>query len=760
MTIQSEPAVIALDPINYEVFVRRLTTVLEEGRQAVAMTSGSPAIVEGGEFMTSLYEEDGKGILTAAGTLFHVMGSADSIRHAIREYEDNPGINDGDQFFYNDPYIAGTHVYDQIVVKPIFYQGRCVAWVGTMTHTGDVGGVLRGISSEIFHEGVRIRGVKVVEGYKVRKDILGAITGQCRDPEYVAQDILARIAANNVCAEGYLSLVERFGIEFVKAAGKKLRKDAEKMFRERLRKIPDGTWRERVYMSTTKRVAGKEEPSPSRVVCTMTKKGDQLSFEIIASPQVDDYRNAALPSSRSCLFAALAASILWDIPWNSDIMDWVSYSIPEGTYLNCRFPASCGLGTAAGITLICAAAGCMARMMYAAGLYDYVNACWGPMKGTLGGFGPGAWFGGHSQHGRVVGQGTYDQFAGGQGATPYRDGNDTGGVYTNARSASSDVEWTETYYPLLFFAQRQGVDSGGYGKFRGGMNLESLVMVYGTRDLTTDFLPGPEGGEARGWGLFGGYPTGSHLGDSILLLTAKEDLVQRFSQGVYPTKNDELGPPWGINARQSSEFGLERQLGGIRVSVPEYALIGYSFRHGSGYGDPLDRDPLKVVEDVKDEVIAFETAVKMYGVVVHPETLKLDLQKTQEKRQEIRQERLEKGKKLTPEKVLTKVEPGIRKRSIMRIHEYLEIVEKTDGSKIICCIKCSNEFCPSGDNYKKYALRWVRDLREMKKVSQGEKPITHYQEYICPGCGTLLSVDVWSPLVDTDEPLWDIDIIV
>ena len=122
MAIQPKPGEIEIDPVKYEVFVKRLVTMLEEGRQAVAMTSGSPPIVEGGEFMTSLYEEDGKGILTAAGTLFHVMGSADSIRHAIGEYEENPGIREGDQFFYNDPYIAGTHVMDQIVVKPIFHR--------------------------------------------------------------------------------------------------------------------------------------------------------------------------------------------------------------------------------------------------------------------------------------------------------------------------------------------------------------------------------------------------------------------------------------------------------------------------------------------------------------------------------------------------------------------------------------------------------------------------------------------------------------
>ena len=749
-----------LDPVKYEVFVRRLSSVLEEGRQAVAMVSGSPAIVEGGEFMTSLYEGNGKGILTAAGTLFHVMGSADSIRHAIKEYEDNPGISEGDQFFYNDPYIAGTHVMDKIVIKPIFYSGRRMAWVGTMTHTSDVGGILRGASKEIFHEGVRIRGLKIVEGGKVRKDALQAITQQCRDPEYVAQDILARIASNNVCDDGYLRLIKKFGIDFIKAACKKLTEDAERSFREKLKKLPDGTWRQRVYISRTKRVRGKEEPVPLQVTCTMKKEGDHLSFDVIASPQTEDYCNAALPSSRSCLFSALAAALLWDIPWNSDVMEWVSYHIPEGTFLNCHFPASCGLGTQAGITLIHAAAGCLAKMMYTAGLYEFVNASWGAQGGSGASFGPGVWYGGHDQYGRIVGQGTYDLFVGGQGATPSRDGNNTGGVYTNPRSAGADVEWTETYYPLLYLAQRHGTNSGGYGKFRGGMNLESLAMVYGTEDLSIDYLPGPEGGEARGFGLFGGYPMGGHLGDSVFLLTSKEDLLEKFSNGIYPTNNNELSPPWGINVRMSTEFNFERQLGGIRTNVPQYSLIGYSFGCGGGYGDPLQRDPQKVVQDVKDHAVTIETATNIYGVVIDPKNLEIDFKKTEARRKEIRSERLNKAQNLTPGKPSIKLDQPTKKKSLIRISEYLEIVEKVDGAKVICCTECGNEFCNMGDNYKKYALRQVKDLREMKKLGEGEDTLTHYQEYICPRCGTLLQVDTWCPLIDSDEPLWDIDVKV
>ena len=749
-----------LEPVSYEVFVGRSKSILEEGRQAIAMISGSPAIAEGGEFMTSFYDGNGKGILTAAGTLFHVMGSGDSIKHAIEEYEENPGINDGDQFFYNDPYLAGTHVMDQIVVKPIFVNGRRVAWVGTMTHTGDVGGMLRGLSTEIFHEGLRIRGVKLVEGGKIRKDIVQSITGQCRDPEYVYLDLLARIASNNVCSEGYMRLVEKFGIEFVEAASQKLQEDAGEMFREKLRKLPDGMWSERVYISRTKPVGDKEEILPLKILCRMTKDGDNLSFDLTGtSPQVGDYLNAALPCSRSCLFSALASMFIWDIPWNSELIEWTNYTVPEGTVLNCRFPASCGLGTMVGITLIAAAASCVAKMLYSAGLRDYVCSSWAAMSGGSPNFGPGTWWGGHNQYGGEVGPGSYDMFAGGQGATPYRDGNDTGGHYLNAKSCISDVEWTEMYFPFLYLARKQGVDGGGYGKYRGGMNLESIQIAYGTKDLTTDFLPGPEGGEVRGFGLFGGYPVGTILQDSMLFLTSKEDVLEKFSKTTYPVAIEEL-ELWGKNVRKCDDFPLKRQLGGIRINVPEYSIIVYSYGCGGGYGDPLDRDPLMVLEDIRKEAVTIETAANVYGVVIDSKKMEVDTEKTEARRETIRQERLEQGESLISQHDKRKLDPSERKETLMRIHEYLELVEKKDGTKMICCINCGQEFCPPSDNYKKYALRWTRDIRSIKKVMEGQEPITYYQEYICPGCGTLLQVETWCPLIDDDEPIWDIQIKV
>ncbi len=115
-----------LDPIRYEIFRHRLFNILEEGRIAIKMVSGSAVVVEGGETMCSFYTSEGIPILTAAGILIHCTGARDFILKAIEWYEEDPGIDDGDQLFFNDPYIGGQHLPDQIIIKPIFYEDTAV----------------------------------------------------------------------------------------------------------------------------------------------------------------------------------------------------------------------------------------------------------------------------------------------------------------------------------------------------------------------------------------------------------------------------------------------------------------------------------------------------------------------------------------------------------------------------------------------------------------------------------------------------------
>ncbi len=98
----------------------------------------------------------------------------------------------------------------------------------------------------------------------------------------------------------------------------------------------------------------------------------------------------------------------------------------------------------------------------------------------------------------------------------------------------------------------------------------------------------------------------------------------------------------------------------------------------------------------------------------------------------------------------------------LRIHEYLEIVEREGGRKVICCLRCGHEFCAAHDNYKKHALRRVRDLSDvrLRSLATGEPSVLKQQEYICPGCATMLEVDVWCPELGEDEPVWDIQVKV
>ncbi len=750
-----------LDTVKYEIFIRRLATILEEGRKAIAMVSGSPAIVEGGECMTSFYDPEGNGILTASGTLFHVVGPADATKYAIAHYSDNPGIHEGDQFFFCDPYIAGTHLMDQLVIKPIFYEGKRIAWVGTMTHTGDVGGVLRGLSTEIFHEGIRFRGIKVFEGGVVRKDVMECITEQCRDPVFVTIDILARVASNNVCSEGFHRLVEKFGVEFIEAASKKIREDAHTLMREKLKKLPDGVFRQRTYCSTAKRGAdGKGQPVPLKIECALIKEGDKLTIDLTGtSPQNTDYRNATFPSSRSSAFGPLCSFLFYDIPWSPTMIDWIDLIIPEGSFLNCRFPASCGLAPEVGTNMMGTIAGCIAKMLYAAGFHDYVNAGWALKGLSAGGFGPGVWYGGHNQYGGIVGQGIYDLFAGSTGAAPLRDGVDTGGTYPSATSCISDGEFTEMYWPLLFLARRHAPDSGGAGKYRGGLSLQTIALIYGSKDANVDYLYGPEGGEVRGHGLFGGYGAGSFLGDSRLTLTSEEVVRERFSKGFYPTSSEELDE-WGINAKERGEAVLHWQLGGLRADLPEYAILSNVYGCSGGYGDPIDRDPTRVAEDVRNEAVTRTSAETIYGVELKPGVFEVDLEATERRRRAIRDERLTRGERLTPDAGRGKLDPAARRRGLVRFAECLEIVERTDGSRVICCTRCGYEFCGHDENYKMHSLRIIKNLREAKKVAPGAEPLTNYLEYICPGCGTMLQVDTYCPHLDSSEPFWDIKIKV
>ena len=737
-----------IDPIRYEMFVHRLMNIAEEGRIALQKVCASPIVVQGGECMASFYEADGTTVLSASGHLRFSAGCEDAVKAIIRQYRENPGINDGDQFFMNDPYIASTHVYDEMIVKPIFAQGQLIAWTASMTHTADTGGTLRGGATEIFHEGVRSCGIKLMSGGVLLNDVFKNLTEQCRDPEYVGLDLKSRIASNNVCARGFLQLIEKYGLEFVRAACKKLNEDSERMARARLAALPDGTWRSKVFTTATDIHSGK--PKVITIACAMTKTGDSIAFDYAGtSPQNEDATNSTYVGSWGQLFVALTSQLFWNIPWNGGMVKPTSLKIPEGTVLNCRYPAACGGASGIGGFLTSAASACIARMLYAAGLEDDVNASWYGGGSGSGGFntgGPGFMYGGTNQHGFPVGQGIYDMHGAGFGAAPYRDGVSTGGHMNNPTVGISDIENIEMQYPLMYLSRNHMTDSGGFGKWRGGMGMQRIVMVRGSKNITVNYSP--YHGIPSGWGLYGGYPAGIG-GDKFRV--DPEDLGARFAGSRYPVDFADAHKWGAIVAPDLPPLK--------RLPLPEGTIVVDPVMVGSGYGDPLERDPARVLQDLRDGAVSVRLAASVYGVVLAADSRSVDAAATQAAREKQRADRLAHAVAVTEGRSSTKAPAS--SRTIMRIHETVDIVEQ-NGRHVCACRKCRHEFGPADANYKLGAVRHTIDKDALTGVPPplGRKSTGTYIEYYCPGCATMLDVETTVPSVDGENPapIWDIEI--
>ncbi len=481
-----------LNPVKYEMFLHRLWAIGEEGRTSIQKVTSSPIVSQGGECMASFYTADGVMVLACSGHLRFAAATSDAIKKLVEWFGKRPGFYDGDQIFFNDPYIAGAHTFDMMIIKPVFHREKRIAWVASSIHTADTGGVLRGLASEIYHEGIRIQGLKVVEKGEFREDVFRSLTQQCRDPEYVGMDVKSQVASNNILARRYIELVEKFGPEFVSAAGRKIVDDAERLARARLRGLPDGRWLSRVFGAAWDRKDG--EMKPYQIVCSMTKRGEGLSLDFTgSSPQMSDSTNSTLAGTTAQIAVVLTDFLFWDVPWSDGRLRPVAVNVPEGTILNCRFPAACGEAPTVGVQAKIAVSDCIARMLYSGGHKD-INAPW---QAVWYGGGPGFFYGGHNRSGLVVAQGLYDGHGAGLGATPTRDGVHCGGNMNIPSGGISDVERIEMQYPFIYFTRNFHRDGGAPGKYAGGAGSFRIYMIYGSQDCSVSYrpysrMPGPE----------------------------------------------------------------------------------------------------------------------------------------------------------------------------------------------------------------------------------------------------------------------------
>ncbi len=582
-----------LDPVTFEVLKNAFVTAVDLMAEQILRTCYS-FVIYARDFSSALCDRDGNTIMQGSQDIaVHVGTLHFTCKAVIDAFGDD--INPGDVFAVNDPYLGGTHFNDVRIIRPIFHEGEFVAFAQSNGHWADVGGSVPGSfdiqAKEHFGEGLRIPPIRLYDRGVFRWDIARMIASASRAPRDIEGDMHAQVEATAVCEREILRLIEKYGHETVLTAFEEVQDYVERLTRQRVAELPDGTWETEDYIDYDP--DGPEGLIPIRV--KMTIKGDQILYDLTGShAAVGSFLNSGFGASFSGLVAG-TKTFFPDIPLNSGFYRVLSHDLgPVGTVVNAPWPTA--------VTGFCA------------GPYEKImNACfeiWSrimPERAIAGSF--------NLEYLLVGGRDLrspespyfmwYDWMAGGWGGRNGRDGSTATAPIFGVGLATQPVEGQERLCPVLTSQHAIITDSGGPGRWRGGCGVEKGGTLTDAGRTVMSYCC--DRARSVTWGMNGGLPSIPH--------------------GVW------------LNPGQDGE----RFLGAVFSNVS--VVAGDAFTRpsagGGGFGDPLDRDPEAVLEDVIDGYVSVERARMDYGVVVDevdPELSEysLDLTATQSERAGIR----------------------------------------------------------------------------------------------------------------------------
>jgi N-methylhydantoinase B len=609
-----------VDPVTFEVLNHRLLSITEEMGIQYMRCSGSNVLITGNDAATAIMLPDGA--LVSVGPYIVTQGNVlplivDSTRRLTHE---SVGIHDGDIFICNDPYLGAIHHPDFATVAPIYHAGELVAWIGASGHQLDTGGMDPGGFSikavDTHQEGLRMPPVKIVDAGVVREDVLAWILNQVRDP-LVGLDVRGQIAALNTGRVRILELIERWGVDAVKAVMNGSIAHAREKLARRLRELPDGEWRETQYIDHDGHAS-----KIYKVVCTLQKRGDRLSFDFTGtSPNARGLINCTYSGLQAAVLSSVYINLCWDLPWNRGVRDCIDIVTAPGTVNNCEYPAPCAMATiSAVIVTIDATWRCLSHMLVASEKYrDQAMAVWsGTSMAPI--------FAGTSQHGFPFAATEMSHFGGGGGARTYADGVDTAGIVFNTTPNMPNIEDQEAGYPVLYLFRKHLQDSGGPGRYRGGRSGELAYTMY---DAPGDYLEG----------LFAG--TGAEMPNAIGLAGGLPGAAIRVARIVGSDLRERMASGRDLPASLDAIRGQREILccKHARTPMAPGDVWYHSWQAGGGYGDPLLREATSVAVDVARDAVSMGAARDIYGVVLNHEG-GVDDDATRVLRQAIRSDRL------------------------------------------------------------------------------------------------------------------------
>jgi N-methylhydantoinase B len=498
------------------------------------------------------------------GTPGHVNSMANAVRHFLDVYPLS-SMKPGDHYITNDPWLTSGHLHDITVVTPSFYGGEPVGLFANTIHVVDIGGLGMGPDGrQVFEEGFAIPIMPLARGGTMNEDLLRLVRANVREPLQVEGDIYATAASNDEGSRRLIEMMDEFEIANLDRLGDTIVEASREATLERIRALPRGTYRNALTMD------GYDKPLTLSAALTISEGGIHVDFDGTSPAScyginvVYNYCLAYTAFGVKCVVAP-------EVPNNAGSLAPITVSAPEGCVLNAKRPWPVAARHTVGHMLPDVVFGCLHQVIPGVVPAEGASSLWNPQI-----------FGGGSLVDAVE-DGTdanaLPEFStvifhcGGAGARPGKDGLSATAFPSGVRTIP--VEATESIAPVIFYRREFRESSGGAGRFRGG--LGQIIELGGAEATPIALLCNFERVHNPARGRNGGHP----------------------------------GAPGAVALRSGRPI---RPKG--RQTVPERDAIRLELPGGGGFGDPRQRDPQCVADDVLDGLISADEARREYGVVL------------------------------------------------------------------------------------------------------------------------------------------------
>lgn len=563
-----------IDPFTAEVIRSSVVAITDEMKTNLMRTAYNMIIYEAEDFTVGLFDADGNTISIGLGLPMFIRGLSDAIKAKLKHWG-KENIHPGDILLTNDPQVMGSHLNHMIFSLPVFYDGELIAFSSSMGHWQDVGGVLGAVTRDLYSEGLQIPFVKIFKAGEQDQEITAIIRNNCRLPHLAMGDFRAQVAAIRTGERRVTRLLKRYGADNFKQSIELIFDQSEKLARAAVAKIADGSYEAESFMDDDGVNIGKPILIKVRVeVC-----GEEMTVDLSGvSPQVAGPYNSGATAGRSAsevAFKFLTTPLL--LPINEGSFRPLKIILPPGRIVSANKPAPVRTWMTVPMTV--------ADTIFKA----LAQAC------------PGNVLAGH--HADLAAMRTFGLdpksgrpfhfppmlSGGGWGALHDRDGQNATFCINDGDTHNTPVEAGEGKAPIFVVHRSLRQDSGGPGKYRGGLGVAQEVRLLSKGSV----LSAMERALCPPWGLHGG----------------KAALANRFTvvrnDGSKETMRTGKTP--GIVALDEGE-GFVVEVGG-----------------GGGFWDPLERDAARVLADVRAGYVSLEAARREYGVVLRPKDRRYEL---------------------------------------------------------------------------------------------------------------------------------------